>query len=82
MVCAFTELRNKSARNLVCEQSSFLVHNARGGTHEFHLQVPVTDGEIEAAVAVLCVELLKNGALLAPHICYTESLHVCPKNAL
>ena len=68
----------------MCEQRSILVHNdnARGSTHEFHLQVPVTDGEIAAAVAVLCVELLKNGALLAPHICYTVSLHVSPKNAL
>ena len=70
MVCVFTQLRNTFARNLVCEQTSFLIHNARGSTHEFHLQVQVTDAEIEAAVAILCVELLKNGALLAPHICY------------
>ena len=56
MVCAFTQSKNKSARNLVCEQTSFFVHNdnARGSTHEFHLQVPVTDGEIAAAVAILC----------------------------
>ena len=43
----------------MCEQKSFLVRNGRGSTHEFHLQVPVTDREIAAAVAILCVELLK-----------------------
>ena len=59
MVCAFTQLRSTSARNLVCEQTSFLVHNGRGSTQEFHMQVPVTDGEIAAAVAILCVEMLK-----------------------
>ena len=66
----------------MCEQSLFLVSNGRGSTHEFHLQVPLTDREIEAAVAILCVELLKNGALLAPQVYYTVSLHVFPKNAL
>ena len=66
----------------MCEQSSFLFRNGRGSTHEFHLQVPVTDGEIVTADAILCVELLKNGALLAPEAYYTVSLHVSPKNAL
>ena len=77
-----TQLRSKSARNLVCKQTSFLVHNARGSTDEFHLKVPVTDGEIAAAVAILCIELLKDVALLAPQVYYTVSLHVSPKNAL
>ena len=64
----------------MCEQSSFLVCNGRGSTHEFHLQVPATDREIAAAVAMR--RDAKNGALLAPQVYYTESLHVCPKNAL
>ena len=66
----------------MCEQRSFFVRNGRGGTHDFHLQVPVTDREIAAAVAILCVELLKNGSLLAPQVYYTVtvSLYVFPKN--
>ena len=61
----------------MCKQTSFLVHNARGSTHEFHLLVSVMDGDIAATVAVLCVE-----ALLAPQVYYTVSLDVFPKNAL
>ena len=66
----------------MCEQTSFLVRNGRGSTHDLHLQVPITDREIAAAVAILCVELLKNWALLAPQVYCSVSLHVSPKNAL